>query len=306
VDLAIGTANPNVDFIPGWTLHRDAGVPYVMDYRDAWRLDVFSGRTLLASGSRAGRWERTLQRGAAEVWFVNEAIRSWHVDAHPGISERAHVVANGYEQYDVPLAVPVRAERDKGLVFGYIGTVTDRVPLNALLEGWRRARARDPRMRSATLVIHGYAGHFGTSAAVARELALSDPGVRFEGPVSKSTIGKVYAGFDALVLLLGTGQYVTSGKVYEYAATGIPIAAIHDPSNAASEVLAASPARVATRSLMPDDISDALVETAALACSQTPADRARAQHWAGQYERSRQLNPRIDALTRLVTREPLS
>ncbi|MGO1835145.1 MAG: hypothetical protein ACTH0C_10810, partial [Actinomycetaceae bacterium] len=40
VDLVIGTANPNVDFVPGEHLHRAHGVPYVMDYRDGWALDV--------------------------------------------------------------------------------------------------------------------------------------------------------------------------------------------------------------------------------------------------------------------------
>ena len=31
IDLVIGTANPNVDFVPGAVVHRAARVPYVMD-----------------------------------------------------------------------------------------------------------------------------------------------------------------------------------------------------------------------------------------------------------------------------------
>src|SRR5690606_35175061 len=44
VDLVIGTANPNVDLMAGAHLHRIAGVPYVVDHRDAWNLDVYTGR----------------------------------------------------------------------------------------------------------------------------------------------------------------------------------------------------------------------------------------------------------------------
>ena len=53
VDLAVGTASPAVDFVPGWHLNKRFGVPSIMDYRDAWTIDVFSGeRNRRASGRR--------------------------------------------------------------------------------------------------------------------------------------------------------------------------------------------------------------------------------------------------------------
>jgi glycosyltransferase involved in cell wall biosynthesis len=300
VDLAIGTANPNVDFIPGAFLHRHAGVPYIMDYRDAWRLDVFSGRTLHRPASRAGRWERRLQRDASEVWFVNEAIRQWHDAAAPSIAAKTRVVANGYEEYDAQLAVPVRADRERQLVFGYIGTVSTQVPIDALIAGWRLARSRDERIATARLVIHGYSGHFGANGGSFGALGDGGDGIEFAGPVSKATIGQVYAGFDALILALGSGRYVTSGKVYEYAATGVPVISVHDPGNAATEVLADSPAWVGARSLAAVDVADAIIAGAALALRQTGAQRAEAQKWASRYARSRQLDPRIDQLREIV------
>ncbi|WP_417562186.1 glycosyltransferase [Microbacterium sp.] len=300
VDLAIGTANPNVDFIPGAFLHGYDGVPYVMDYRDAWRLDVFSGRTLHGASSRVGRWERRLQRGAAEVWFVNDAIRQWHDTADPSIAAKTRVVANGYEEYDERLAVPVRTARERQLIFGYIGTMSAQVPLDALVAGWRLARKRDGRVAAARLIIHGYAGHFGTGEASMVAADDDSNGIHFAGPVSKATIGQVYAGFDALILALGSGRYVTSGKVYEYAATGIPVVSVHDPGNAATDVLADSPAWIGTRSLERVDVADAIIAGAALAVRQTDAQRVEAQRWASQYERSRQLDPRIDVLRGIV------
>lgn len=299
VDLAIGTANPNVDFAAGAYLSRRFGVPYVMDYRDAWALDVFSGEAVGRWIPGAARIERRLLARATEVWFVNEPIRAWH-SRHFGGAERMHVVANGYDEYDVPLAVPVRPERDAGLVFGYIGTMSDQVPIEPLVRAWRLARESGAVAESARLVIHGYVGHSGTGLAADSLAAAATDGVTFQGPVSKSRIGEVYAGFDALVLALGTGRYVTSGKVFEYLATGIPIVSVHDAGNAATDVVKDAPGWVGTRSLKPSDIAQALAETAIIAGAQTPAARSAAQKWGARYARRAQLDPRIAELRRQV------
>ncbi|WP_426183985.1 glycosyltransferase [Microbacterium sp. TWP3-1-2b2] len=299
VDLAIGTANPNVDFATGAYLARRFGVPYVMDYRDAWSLDVFSGRPVTNWIPGVVRTERRLLGRAAEVWFVNEPIRAWHAQRYGG-ADRMHVVANGFDEYEAPLAVPVRSGRAQGLVFGYIGTMSDQVPVEPLVAAWRRAR-RDGRIRAVDrLVIHGYVGHWGTGEAARMLEAAAEDGVSFRGPVSKSRIGEVYAGFDALVLALGTGRYVTSGKVFEYLATGIPIVSVHDPGNAATDVVKDAPGWHGARSLDPGDIADSLAATAAVAAAQTPEERLVAQAWGSRYARRAQLNPRIADLRDLV------
>ncbi|GAA2894101.1 glycosyltransferase [Microbacterium esteraromaticum] len=299
VDLAIGTANPHVDFIPGWHLHRTHGVPYVMDYRDAWQLDVFSGRRLVTATPAVRRWERRLIGSAAEVWFVNDAIRSWHAQRYPDFSDRMQVVANGFDEYKESLRVPVRPGREQGLTFGYIGTITPNVPLDLMLEGWSRARATEPELAGAELVLRGYIGHFGSGDATAAkriEAAAAD-GVRYDGPVGKADIARTYREFDALVLALGTGRYVTSGKVYEYAATGIPVVSVHDPGNAATDVMAGSPAWVRTETMTADGIAAAFAQAARVARNQDMAAREAAQEWGAKYSRISQLAPRIEALS---------
>lgn len=298
VDLAIGTANPHADFIPGWHLNRRFGVPYVMDYRDAWQLDVFSGKRLITATPGVRRWERRLMRSASEIWFVNDAIREWHVKEHPLEAARMRVVANGFDEYSEPLQVPIREDRAAGLVFGYIGTVSPKVPVDTMIAGWRRARAKEPAMADARLVLRGYLGYFGagdTQAAIAIGAAAED-GVSYDGPVGKADIARVYRDFDALVLALGTGRYVTSGKVYEYAATGIPVVSVHDPGNAASDVMKGSPAWVPARALTVEAVADAFAAAARMALSQTAGERAAAQEWGSRYSRAVQLAPRIAAL----------
>ncbi|MGW8484259.1 glycosyltransferase [Microbacterium sp. NPDC055903] len=302
VDLAIGTANPNVDFATGDYLHRRHGVPYVMDYRDAWALDVFTGEAAPNWVPGAGKLERRLLQSAAEVWFVNEPIRAWH-EAHYGGADRMYVVSNGFDEYESPLTVPLREGRDGGLVFGYIGTISDQVPITQLIEGWRLARSDGRVPVNAQLILHGYVGHTGGGTAAEVIASAADVGVQFRGPVSKARIGDVYAGFDVLVLALGTGRYVTSGKVFEYLATGIPVVSVHDPANAATTVVQDAPGWVGARSLSTDDIAEALSESARVAEAQTPELRTAAQNWGARYARQAQLDPRIEALRDRVDEE---
>ena len=300
VDVVLSTANPHVAFAGAWALHRRHRVPYVMDYRDAWLLDVFSGDRLHGPRSRAARWERKLVAAASEVWFVNEPIRQWHTDLYPGQASKMHVVANGFDV--APPPAELRPTAGRPLVFGYIGTMTAKVPLREFLAGWELARARAGELTGGQVRLHGYLGYYQVPRADMLELVsdASPLGVSYEGPVGKADIHAAYDGFDALLLLLGAGRYVTSGKVFEYLSTGLPIVSVHDPINAASDVLREYPLWFPVRSLAPEDIAEALAAAAAAAREASPEVRAACVAFAAQYARARQLQPRLAALATLV------
>lgn len=303
VDLVVATANPNVDFMGAWSLHRRDRVPYVMDYRDAWLLDVFSGGMLHPEDSEAARLERQLVEHAREVWFVNEPIREWHADRYPTAAARMHVVSNGFEPdlLTLPGTRPVDPERP--LTFGYLGTLTARVPLAELIAGWRWARERDALAAQGRVRIHGYLGFYATPDASLLELVESgvDADVRYAGPVAKGGVAAAYASFDVLLLAIGAGRYVTSGKVFEYMATGLPIVSVHDAGNAASDVLRGYPLWFPAADLTAEAVGDALVRAAHAARTADEATRAAALSHATAFARDLQLRPRVEALTAGVT-----
>jgi glycosyltransferase involved in cell wall biosynthesis len=314
VDLVVATANPHVAFTGAWELHRRHGVPFVMDYRDAWLLDVFSGRRLHGPHSRAARWEAKLVAAATEVWFVNEPIAAWHRALYPAAADRMHVVANGYDvDGDLPvgdlpvadLAVPEPVACERALRFGYIGTVTPKVPVAEFLAGWRSARGSCADLTDAEVRLHGYLGYYRAPRAELVSLidAAAEAGVTYEGPVGKGDVLQVYRGLDALLLLLGTGLYVTSGKVFEYMSTGLPIVSVHHPDNAASDVLRGYPSWFPVEGLRPEQIAEALAAAAAAARVGDPARRAAGVAFAEQFRRDRQLQPRLDALRGAVGRK---
>lgn len=308
VDLVVATANPNVDFAAASHLHRVAGVPYVMDYRDAWMLDVFDGSMLHSEKSEVSRLERDLVLNATEVWFVNEPIRLWHQERYPEAADRMHVVANGYDPEFAPTPRAESRPADHALTFGYIGTVSGKVPLEEFARGWELAVSGSPDLAGASAEIWGYLGFYATPNPHLVKLiaAHSEAGLSYAGPLAKRRVREVYEHFDALLLILGKGRYVTSGKVFEYSASALPIVSVHDPDNAASDVLRDYPLWFPVTDLSPGSVADALTRAAHAARHADAETRDRCREFSIRYARELQLAPRVDSLASQIAAKKVS
>jgi glycosyltransferase involved in cell wall biosynthesis len=302
VDLVVATANPATAWMAAWHLHTKHGVPYVLDQRDGWTLDVFSGTRVHDRGSKIGKWETKLLDSAREVWFVNDPIREWYAAEYPSVADRMHVVMNGWDADLAPTAAdPVPAQRP--LTFGYLGTISRMVPLGEFVAGWQKARAEHPDLADAHGSLRGYLGYYKTPEPknVGVVDAAQESGITFGGPVSKTDVSSVYSGFDVLLLILGSGLFVTSGKVFEYLATGLPIVSVHEPTNAASDVLRDYPLWFPAASLSADDIAEALSRAAEAAVHADTETRLAARAFGARFSRDEQLSPRVAALTESVS-----
>jgi glycosyltransferase involved in cell wall biosynthesis len=307
VDLVVASANPNVDFMVADRLYRDHNVPYVMDYRDAWMLDVFDGDLVHKERSRVSRLERRLVSGAREVWFVNEPIRSWHQRRYPDAAKRMHVVANGYDPEFAPVPRATARDTTQPLTFGYIGTISTKVPLGEFADGWQIARDRSAELAGATAQIWGYLGYYSTPHSGLLKIVEdhAQAGLEYAGPLPKSMVRDAYENFDAVLLILGKGRYVTSGKVFEYTASALPIVSVHDPDNAASDVLRDYPLWFPVRDLQPESVAMALEQAALAARTASTEVREQCRLFSEQYARDLQLLPRTVALDHgLAGREP--
>ncbi len=79
--------------------------------------------------------------------------------------------------------------------------------------------------------------------------------------------------------------------------TGLPVVSVHDPANAASDVVRGYPMWFPSRSLDPADIAAALHEAAERASEK---DRAQCVRFAERYRRDAQLAPRVRALREVL------
>lgn len=302
VDLVVGSANPNVDFAVGHHLHERAGVPYVMDYRDAWRLDYYGGGEAYLDDPRVAETETRYIRDAHEVWFVNEPIRRWHQEMYPDAADKMRIVENGFDPGMAPTPTLTGPEQGEPLTFTYIGTIGPRVPIAETIDGWIAARRQSADIAAAKADIWGHLTASGPSPTPALLAQAAPYGLQFRGPVAKTKVADVYADSDVLLLILSAGRYVTSGKVYEYMASALPIVSVHEPGNAASDILRTYPLWVPAEDLTVDAVAAALVEAAALSRSATAEQRQACAEFVARYERSLQLRPPIEELHEHIRR----
>lgn len=323
-DVVIATGNPFASFGAAWMFNKLTGVPYVMDYRDSWTLEIFQDEPAFPEGHIAWGWEKRMLAKASASVFVNEALRVWHAERYPDVADRMMVVPNGWDPDVLPPAESSDAEEAAGesvggeagqdqprpLKFAYLGTLTAKQPLDEMAEAFKIAR-RHPDLADAELQLHGHLGFFKNSpGALKARLGLNedgghlegveDNGLRYLGPVSKTEVGRVYEDADVLVFLAGGGRYVTSGKIFEYMASGHPIVSVHQPGIAAQDVLDGYPLWFNADSLDVDELAASMVAAGKAARDLTPDQRAVAQQHAQTYTREATLIPFEQRLREIV------
>lgn len=292
-DLVLATGNPFASFAAAWAFSRITGVPYVVDYRDSWTLDLFANAEAFPPGHPAWKWERRVMARASAAVFVNDALRDWHADRYPATADRMMVVPNGWDP-DVLDPEATGGAAGGPLSYAYVGTLTANQPVREMIDGFR-AMAGHP---GATLDLYGHLGFFAHSPEKLRAdlgLELGDEGdVRYRGPVSKTALGGVYAASDVLVFLAGGSKYVTSGKIFEYMAVGKPIVSVHEPGSAAEAMLRRYPLWFRPESLAPDQIARAMAEAGDAAVRADPAVRRAARAYGAAFTRDRALAPLLE------------
>ncbi|MCL2802867.1 MAG: glycosyl transferase [Micrococcales bacterium] len=308
VDLVLASGNPWVGFEAAAEFGQANLVPYVMDYRDAWTLDQFSGAERFPPTSRQGQIEQDLIAGAAQIWFVNSATLEWHAQRYPAAAGTMRVVANGWDPEFMPKpAPPEPPTQSKPMTFGYLGTISIMVPVTCMVEAWRQAKAEGLLPSNARLEVGGYLGYFGAARTrVEHGIAAAiksgqDVGVEFIGPVPKGDVAAFYSRLDGLVLAIDAGRYVTTGKVFEYIATAKPIVSVHPPEAAASDVLEGYPLWAKAAELSVPAVAQAFGQAAQMAGQLTSQQTDAARDFAWQLRRAKQLAQPIEELTALVS-----
>jgi glycosyltransferase involved in cell wall biosynthesis len=290
-DAVMATGNPFVSFAAAWAIGKALRIPYVVDYRDAWTFNQFSEEIAFPYHSPVWAWEQRVLRGAQEAVFVNEGMRAWHAQRYPDVSQRMTVVLNGWEPELLGQVPFRRPDPQQPLRFGYVGTVTEPMPLETLFEAWEKARS-GPELADARLEIFGHLGFFPhTATALRARLPEESSGVEYMGGVPKAELASTYEHLDVLVFCVPGAKYVTSGKVYEYMAAGKPIVSVHEPDIAAVDVLKGHPLWFGIDSLDPASVADAMARAAAKARSMTQADVDAAREHAAHFTRDAVLEP---------------
>ncbi|KQN95232.1 glycosyltransferase [Arthrobacter sp. Leaf69] len=296
VDLVMASASPYVAFGVARCLE---GVPYIMDYRDAWAFNTITGAEDFDTGSERGKLEAQFLAEAAGSWFVNDQIRDEYASRYPESAATMLVVPNGFDPQPGHAAPGIR--RTQHPRFGYLGTLQYvNMPMAEFLQGWGIAFPGPDSKAEA--VFRGKLSASGAAGAEVLETfgSASRNGLTYEGPISKRDVARFYGSVDALLLLLSTGKFVTGGKTAEYLATGLPIVSVHDLGNAATELLRDYPLWFPAKDLSPGSIASALQECADALAHPDSAVWDAAWEYGQKFARSAILAPVISDLRDLV------
>jgi glycosyltransferase involved in cell wall biosynthesis len=288
VDLLLASCVPYVNLAAAWKLWEHARVPYAVDFRDGWSIDVIDGVEAFARDSEEARWEKRILDNALSLWVVNDPIAEHYRARYPEVADRVHVVRNGYDADSSPGRAHA-PDPGSGLVFGYLGTVNFTAQhLEIVLNAWKAAREREPLLANARFEVRGHIGN-GSGRESNRHTEIlkqaTGDGVSFGGPAAKAEVASIYARWDAMVLILIGGRYVTSGKVYEYMATGLPIVSAHVVEHDASKVLEGHPLWTGAVGIEEEALTRSFVEAAHMAVETDDATHAEAMAHADQFTR---------------------
>ncbi|WP_227463347.1 glycosyltransferase [Nocardioides lijunqiniae] len=298
-DLVVVSCVPYVLLAPALRLHEERGVPFAVDFRDGWTVDVINGGTAVEDDSPEAAWERRALEAAVSLWVVNDPIAEHYRTRYPELAAKVRVVRNGFDRDSVPDRPPATATTP--LTFGYVGTINFKPDfVRAVLDSWRTAREVSPLLRDARWEWRGNLGagaSRGSSTVLELVLDAEDDGVVYGGPVPKNELLDLYRRWDALTFMVIGGAYMTSGKVYEYMATGLPILSVHEVEHDASTLLGGYPLWSGVGDVDPDFLVEAWIRTAELAVGSSDEDRAAARAYADTYERVGTIAAAVQALT---------
>jgi glycosyltransferase involved in cell wall biosynthesis len=231
-DVIWATAGPVSALVVAHRASSRAGVPYVLDFRDAWTItyNAFEAIRPAWAIQRDRKAMARMLRGARAVVFRYPAEAECYWRAYPGALDPAnvHIIPNGYDGAIHQFRLPT-GDRCRIL---YTGTLIS-YRYDTLLEAVRELRRRDPA-RAARLffVCVGEGGE-----QLREEVALHGLSDLFDirGPVAHAEVNTLQCAAHALLVLgrpatLKGHELFASAKVFEYLKAGRPIIGVlpHD------------------------------------------------------------------------------
>jgi glycosyltransferase involved in cell wall biosynthesis len=233
-DVIWATAGPVSSFHVAEQASRRTGVPYVLDFRDAWTItfNEFEERRPHWARQRDRRNMFRLLRGAQAVIFRydTEAECYWRAYHCALEASKIRIIPNGFEGE----VEPFNASRGEKCKFLYTGTLSD-YRYDTLLEAIGFLKRSSPE-EAAQLHFHFVGEGTRTIEDQARNLGLTEI-ITAEAAMSQNAVIQLSKQADALLLLgrpptMKGYELFAAAKLFGYLKAGRPIVGILPPDEA--------------------------------------------------------------------------
>ena len=221
-DVIYSTSSPVSGHAVALLASRLTHLPWVADFRDAWTLNP-EGPKLFDGVSR--RLERRVVQDARRLVTVDETIELLGV---PAADPRCVIIRNGVDPDDLtPAPGEARGEVFRLAHVGMLYGARDAAPVLAALRSLVSRGILDPARIELRIVGDGKLGSNIDGVPISRR-----------GYVDHREALAEMAAADALLLYQPVGWRASTGKVFEYLATGRPILCVAPSDNLASRLVA--------------------------------------------------------------------
>ena len=188
-------------FVVAQKLSESTGIPYVLDFRDAWTItynEFEDRRPNWAKRYEQRRMYRLLEKAHSIIFrFYTEAECYWRTYKGAVEPSKVHIIPNGYEG-NIDEFAAVKSQKCKLL---YTGTVSD-YRYDSFLRGLVALKRSSPDLANRLHV--SFVGEGADCLGKdAQALGLSDM-VTTEGPKSQETVTKLMRQAHALLILYST------------------------------------------------------------------------------------------------------
>lgn len=222
-DVILSTGPPFTDFLIGLDLHKQSGLPLVVDYRDPW---LENGHYFYATPLHrryAAKLEEEVLKNSEGVVVVNRRIKEMLIARWPFLThESVHIIPSGYDPERLAEANPDRV-RGRKLRFLYSGLFDAKRSPESFFKGLAKVFARRPEARDeieAVFVGTFREQHKRMAAKIGVASAIVTPGYLEHREMLDWLLSA-----DVLWLTI-YDTAITPGKMYEYMGTRKPILAL--------------------------------------------------------------------------------
>jgi glycosyltransferase involved in cell wall biosynthesis len=220
------TAGPVSSFVVAERASRKLGIPYVLDFRDAWTISQNDFEALKPGWMRRmdRRRMNRLLAGAQAVVFLYESVAQCFWTAYGGAlaSERIHIIPNGFEG---PIEAPTPPSQTDRCEILYAGTLSS-YHYEPFLMSIQQLREREPSL-AAKLRVRFVGEQMDVIARRAGILNLSGI-VEISAPLPHETIVKLQREAHALLIFgrpktMKGHELFAGAKLFGYLKTGKPL-----------------------------------------------------------------------------------
>ncbi len=248
-ELIFSTAPPYTSHVVAARLAREAGLPLVLDYRDAWAGNPFERPPTPIHRWRTPRAEAAVLGRASAAVTVTEGMAEAYRRRLPG-GRPVVFIPNGYDEADFAEPAPSRegpfTVAHSGQFYG------DRMPWNFLAAAARFAARRDLGPDDFVVRFAGPVGRSVLRRAKGFGVRVDAPGVLGHGDAVRAMRAA-----DVNLIIIGSrpGAAATlTGKIFEYLRAGRPVLGLVPPDGEAAALIRQFDAGAV---VAPDDVDGA-------------------------------------------------